>query len=123
MTTPVSDPADAIRPTLLMVGRGEPMDEALRVALDRHGLLVEEGVGDVHNSVRMVAPDVVLLVGDAAKDGGRAALDSLATDPVTSVVPVVVLGPAEKLDSRVTAFRAGAVAVVQRTASDPAGPD
>jgi DNA-binding response OmpR family regulator len=108
---------DVIHPTLLMVGEGEPMDAALRVALDRHGLHVEECVGDVKSAVRTAAPDVVFLVGNAAADGGRAILDVLAIDPVTNVVPVIVLGHAEKLDSRLTAFRAGAVAVVPRTAS------
>lgn len=108
---------DAIRPTLLMVGRGEAMDAALKVALDRHGLRVTESSADPKTAVRSIAPDVVLLVGDAAADGGRAVLDALATDAVTNVVPVIVLGPAEKLDGRLTAFRAGAVAVVPRTAS------
>ena len=108
---------DPIRPTLLMVGHGEAMDAALKVALDRHGLAVTDASGDVKTAVRTIAPDVVLLVGDAAADGGRAILDALATDAVTSVVPVIVLGHAEKLDGRVTAFRAGAVAVVARTAS------
>ncbi|MFO0686853.1 MAG: tetratricopeptide repeat protein [Sandaracinus sp.] len=108
---------DAIRPTLLMVGRGEAMDAALKVALDRHGLRVAESSAEVKTAVRTIAPDVVLLVGDAAADGGRVVLDALATDAVTNVVPVIVLGPAEKLDGRLTAFRAGAVAVVPRTAS------
>jgi DNA-binding response OmpR family regulator len=113
----VTDSSDAIRPTLLMVGRGEAMDAALKVALDRHGLAVLDGKGDIKTSVKSAAPDVVLLVGDAAADGGRAVLDVLATDAVTNVVPVIVLGPAEKLDGRLTAFRAGAVAVVPKTAS------
>ena len=100
-----------------MLGRGEAMDAALKVALDRHGLRVVDGEGDVKAAVRNVAPDVVLLVGDAAADGGRAVFDVLATDAVTNVVPVIVLGAAEKLDGRITAFRAGAVAVVPKTAS------
>lgn len=93
------------------------MDAALKVALDRHGLRVLDATGDVKTAVRTIAPDVVLLVGDAAADGGRVLLDVLATDAVTNVVPVIVLGPAEKLDGRLTAFRAGAVAVVPKTAS------
>ena len=114
---PVTEATDAIRPTLLMVGRGEAMDAALKVALDRHGLHVAESTSDIKTAVRTIAPDVVLLVGDAANDGGRAVLDALAADAVTNVVPVIVLGPAEKLDGRLTAFRAGAVAVVPKTAS------
>ncbi|MDQ3030857.1 MAG: hypothetical protein M3Y87_00435, partial [Myxococcota bacterium] len=107
------------RPTLLMVGHGEPMDAALRAALDRHGLFVEEAsTDDASAAVRMAAPDLVLLVGDAAKDGGRAVLEALATDPATNVVPVALLAEDEgALDKRVLAFRYGAIATVPRSAS------
>ncbi len=113
----MAEVTDEIRPTLLMVGRGEAMDAALKVALDRHGLRVLESAGEVRVAVRTLAPDIVLLVGDAAADGGHVMLELLATDAVTNVVPVIVLGSAEKLDGRLSAFRAGAVAVVAKTAS------
>src|SRR5690606_10587036 len=61
---------DVDRPTLLMVGSGEPMDAALRLALDRHGLFVEAvGLDNLRRSVQLTAPDMVLLLGDAAEQG------------------------------------------------------
>lgn len=106
------------RPTLLMVGRGEPMDAALRVALDRHGLFVEESSArEAANAVRTAAPDLVLLVGDASKDGGRAVLEGLSGDVATSVVPVALLSDEGALDKRLLAFRYGAIAAVPRSAS------
>jgi DNA-binding response OmpR family regulator len=106
------------RPTLLMIGDGEPMDAALRVALDRNGFRVlESPTTSALMSVRKSAPDLVLLVGDAARDGGRALLRSFSRDATASVVPVVVLSGEEGLDTRVMAFRHGAIAAVPRTAS------
>lgn len=105
------------RPTVLLVGRGEPMDAALRLALDRHKLAVEEVPGDVRSAVLTMAPDLVLLVGDAARDGGRKILDQLSGDASVAAIPVAVLGAGGKLDARVAAYRHGAVAVIPRTAS------
>ncbi len=102
-----------------MVGHGEPMDAALRQAFDRHGLFVEEsGAADARLAVRMTEPNLVLLVGDAARDAGRAVLDALCRDPSTKAIPVALLAEDEgTLDQRVLAFRYGAVAAVPRTAS------
>jgi DNA-binding response OmpR family regulator len=107
------------RPTLLMVGHGEPMDAALRQAFDRHGLFVEEsGATDARLAVQMTEPSLVLLVGDAANDAGRTVLDALSRDAATKAVPVALLAEDEgTLDKRVLAFRYGAVAAVPRTAS------
>ncbi len=110
-----SDPGN--RPTVLLVGRGEPMDAALRLALDRHNLAVEEVPGDVRAAVLTMAPDLVLLVGDAARDGGRKILEQLSGDATVSTIPVAVLGAGGKLGARVAAYRHGAVAVIPRTAS------
>jgi DNA-binding response OmpR family regulator len=110
-----SDPGN--RPTVLLVGRGEPMDAALRLALDRHNLSVEEVPGDVRAAVLTMAPDLVLLVGDAARDGGRKILDQLSNDATVSSIPVAVLGAGGMLGARVAAYRHGAVAVIPRTAS------
>src|SRR5687768_5841376 len=77
------------RLTLLMVGRGEPMEAALRVALDRHGMSVEVTPSmQAVEAVMVRAPDLVLLIGDAASEGGVALLRHLAENPVTSVIPV-----------------------------------
>ncbi|HJL17533.1 MAG TPA: hypothetical protein RMH99_17830, partial [Sandaracinaceae bacterium LLY-WYZ-13_1] len=106
------------RPTLLMVGSGDPMDAALRIALDRRGLFVEAvATKDLRQAVHLTAPDLILLLGDAAADGGEAALRTLAEDSSTAAVPVVLLTPDEKLESRMHAFRHGAMAVVSRSAS------
>lgn len=115
---PVPSASDAgNRPTVLLVGRGEPMDAALRLALDRHTLAVEEASGDVRTAVLTAAPDLVLLVGDASRDGGRKILDQLSADATVAAIPVAVLSAGGKLDSRVAAYRHGAVAVIPRTAS------
>jgi len=110
-----SDPGN--RPTVLLVGRGEPMDAALRLALDRHSLAVEEVPGDVRAAVLTMAPDLVLLVGDAARDGGRKILEQLSNDASVSTIPVAVLGAGGMLGTRVAAYRHGAIAVIPRTAS------
>lgn len=101
-----------------MVGRGEPMEAALRVALDRHGMSVE--VTPAMQAVEAVmtrAPDLVLLIGDAANEGSVGLLRHLAENPVTSVVPVALLSNDNALDQRMRAFRSGAVAVIQKSAS------
>ncbi|MBX3269780.1 MAG: tetratricopeptide repeat protein [Sandaracinaceae bacterium] len=106
------------RPTLLMVGSGDPMDAALKVALDRRGLSVEAAtLAELEPAIRTTAPDVLLLVGDAAADGGLLALTLLGDAPGTASVPVVLLAKDERLESRMHAFRHGAVAVVPRGAS------
>lgn len=117
-TTSIRAPRDADRPTLLMVGSGDPMDAALRLALDRHGLFVEAAATDeLRATVQLTAPDLILLLGDAAEQGGVAALSLLASDAASAAVPVVLLAPDAGLESRMHAFRHGAMAVVPRTAS------
>lgn len=117
-SAPSASAASVDRPTLLMVGVGDPMDAALKLALDRRGLFVETvGAEELRRSVHLTAPDLILLVGDAAADGGVAALGVLAEDPSTAAVPVALLAPDDKLESRMHAFRHGAMAVVPRTAS------
>ncbi len=101
-----------------MVGSGDPIDEALKVALDRHGLFVEAvPLEELRGSVQLTAPDLILLLGDAAEDGGVAALTVLGGDASSAAVPVVLLAPDARLESRMYAFRHGAMAVVPRSAS------
>ena len=102
----------------MMVGSGDPMDAALKVALDRRGLSVETAALEtLETSVHVTAPDVLLLVGDAAEDGGLVALTVLGGGASAAAVPVVLLAKDERLESRMHAFRHGAVAVVPRSAS------
>ena len=105
--------------TVMVVGTGERMDAAIREALARRGMSVAACASiAVQRAVRAAAPDLVLLLGDAASDGGRRVLRLLANDPATAIIPVAVLGDeTEGLDDRLSAFRHGAVAVVARTAS------
>lgn len=106
------------RPTVLAIGRGEAMLDAVALALDRHGVQLE--VGDPDNAVQSVfvhAPDMVLLVGDAAVEEGRATLEKLAATVATAVIPVAILSDDAGLDHRMQAARFGAVAVVLRSAS------
>ncbi|MFW6023651.1 MAG: hypothetical protein ACOC9O_02795, partial [Myxococcota bacterium] len=106
------------RSVVLMVGRGEPMELALRVSLDRRGLHVKSAsAGEAMESTAQIAPDLVLLVGDAAKDGGEAVVRNLAENPATAVVPVALLSEDTSLDRRMRAFRSGVVAVIPRGAS------
>src|SRR5688500_6248529 len=105
------------RPTVLLVGDGDPMDAALRAALERHDAVVEAvSVAKAVEACVAVAPDLVLLVGDAAAEGGVRTLALLATHPATSVVPCALVSD-EELEDRIRAFRHGAVAVVRRSAS------
>ncbi|HEY8432313.1 MAG TPA: hypothetical protein VIL20_28265, partial [Sandaracinaceae bacterium] len=106
------------RPTVLLVGSGERMKDALGVALERHHLMVESvGTENAMQAAFAAAPDLLVLIGDAARDGGRAVLARLAESPVTATVPVVLLTDEAGLDRRLSAFKHGVVAVVPRTAS------
>ncbi|HEV8245842.1 MAG TPA: hypothetical protein VGP93_08735, partial [Polyangiaceae bacterium] len=108
----------SIEPTLLLVGADDKFAPALRVALSRHRMYVETAeISDVADTVVVTAPDLVLLAGAAARDGGAAVLEKLASSPATSVVPVAILDDNTALDVRLRAFRHGAVAVIPRSAS------
>ena len=108
----------SVRPTVLVVGDDEPMDEAICAALDRNGLDVERvPTLEAVDATRLAAPDLVLLVGDAARAAGEVVLARLAQNPLTQLVPVALLSDDAALGERLAAFRHGAVAVVPRTAS------
>lgn len=100
-----------------MVGT-DPMGAAIRAAVTRYRLQVETcGLADVSTSVLAAAPDLALLIGDAAASGGQDVLRLLGLNPATSVVPIAILTDDASLDDKLKAFRYGAVAVVQRSAS------
>ncbi len=106
------------KPTVLLVGTGERMKDALGAALERHRLMVESVPADrAVDAAFVAAPDLVVLIGDAAAEGGRVVLAKLAESPVTATVPVVLLTDEAGLDRRLSAFKHGVVAVVPRTAS------
>ena len=109
---------DAIEPTVLLVGAGERFTPAFQAALGRYHVQVETAEpGTVMDAVIVTAPDLVLLMGDAAKDGGSLVLTKLAGLSQNFTVPVVVLNDDEELDQKLSAFRHGATAVLPRSAS------
>ena len=109
---------DAIEPTVLLVGAGERFTPAFQAALGRYRVQVETAeLGTVVDAVIVTAPDLVLLMGEAAKDGGAFVLQKLASLSQNFTVPVVVLNDDEELDQKLSAFRHGATAVLPRSAS------
>ncbi|MES1175344.1 MAG: hypothetical protein ABUL62_13570 [Myxococcales bacterium] len=113
-----AQPAGSIEPTILLVGADSAFEPALRAALARHRVYVETTTADaVSETVIAAAPDLVLLVGPAARDGGSAVLETLMSSPVSSVIPVAILDDNTALDMRLRAFRHGAAAVIAPSAS------
>jgi len=114
---PAPTPA-AIEPTILLVGADTTFEPALRASLARHRVYVETTTAEtVAETVIAAAPDLVLLVGPAARDGGSAVLQTLMSSPVCSVIPVAILDDNTALDMRLRAFRHGAAAVIAPSAS------
>jgi tetratricopeptide (TPR) repeat protein/DNA-binding NarL/FixJ family response regulator len=102
----------------LLVGAGEKFTPAFQAALARHRVFVEVANPDaVLEAVVTTAPDLVLLMGEAARDCGTDLLAKLAGLPRNFSVPVVILEDATELDSKLRAFRSGATAIIPRSAS------
>lgn len=109
---------DGVEPTVLLVGAGERFTPAFQAALARHHVQVE--IAELHavvDAVIVTAPDLVLLMGEAAKDGGAPVLQKLAGLSQNFTVPVVVLSDDAELEDKLRAFRHGAAAVLPRSAS------
>jgi DNA-binding response OmpR family regulator len=105
------------RPTILMVGQGEPMQTELGEALRRHGISVAGcATAELEQAVRVYAPDLVVLVGDAAVRGGASVIRRMASNRGTDVLPVAVVSNDAVLKPGGQGFRSGAVAVVPRGA-------
>jgi DNA-binding response OmpR family regulator/tetratricopeptide (TPR) repeat protein len=103
---------------VLLVGADKSFHTAIASALAQHGVYVETAPAHgVVDAVVAAAPDLVLLVGDAAIDGGSSVLAHLHTSPQSSVAPVAILADDTALDERLRAFRHGAAAVIPRSAS------
>jgi tetratricopeptide (TPR) repeat protein/DNA-binding response OmpR family regulator len=110
--------SDGLDPTVLLVGAGEKFTPAFQAALARHRVFVEVANPDaVLEAVVTAAPDLVLLMGEAALDCGSDLLTKLAALPQNFSVPVVILEDATELDSKLRAFRSGATAIIPRSAS------
>ena len=105
------------RPTVLMVGQGEPMQTALGEALRRHGTSVAGcATAELEQAVRAYAPDLVVLIGDAAVRGGASVVRRMAANRATDVLPIAVVSNDAMLKHEGQDFRTGAVAVVSRGA-------
>jgi CheY-like chemotaxis protein/Flp pilus assembly protein TadD len=105
------------RPTVLMVGQGEPMQTALGEALRRHGISVAGcATAELEQAVRVYAPDLVVLIGDAAVRGGATVVRRMAANRATDVLPVAVVSNDAVLKHEGQDFRTGAVAIVPRGA-------
>ncbi|HEX9621532.1 MAG TPA: tetratricopeptide repeat protein [Polyangiaceae bacterium] len=103
---------------MLVVGADTTFQPALKAALARHRVFVETAEIDaVVDAVVAAAPDVILLMGAAARDCGSEVLDRLVSLPQSSVVPIVILSDDTELDAKLRAFRHGAAAVIPRSAS------
>lgn len=105
-------------PSILLVGEGHPMQEALGIALGRHHLESESSsVSTVLSAVVAATPKLVLILGDAAQGSGTAVLGALRSAELDDVVPIVVLLDDTSLAARLEAIRQGAAAVIARSAS------
>ena len=111
-------PRATLDPSILVVGADDVFLSALKLALARHRVHVESSSLDqAIETVVVAAPDLILLANEAARDAGHGLLEKLTSSPVSSVIPVVILGGDSALDARLRAFRHGATAVIPRTAS------
>ncbi len=103
------------RPTVLMVGQGEPIQGPLGEALRRHAISVACcATGELHGAVRAYAPDLVLLIGDAAVRGGASVIRSMAGSRATDVLPIAIVSSDAVQKGQLSHFRTGAVAVIAR---------
>jgi DNA-binding response OmpR family regulator len=101
-----------------MIGGGHAIQTALAEALTRHGMDLETAPVDTAvDSAVAAAPDLILLVGDAARDAGGRILERLSQSPLSRTVPVAILADDPSLGRHLEAFRHGAAAVIRRSAS------
>jgi len=114
----VADGQSGVAPkAVLLAGSGERLTEALVEALERRRVSVDTtDASALVGQAYVLAPDLVVLLGDAAADGGKRAAAELAAKRATASIPVVVVRDGA-LGERLDAFRHGVVAVVQRSAS------
>jgi PleD family two-component response regulator len=106
MNKPAPPPAPGIEPAVLLVGADEKFKPAFQASLARHRVFVETAeIDQVVDAVVAAAPDLVLLMGIAAKDCGSEILAKLSGLPESSVVPVVILDDDTELDAKLRAFR------------------
>src|SRR5688500_1605965 len=82
---PTPPPGPGIEPAVLLVGADEKFKPAFQAALARHRVFVEIAeIDQVVDAVVAAAPDLVLLMGVAAKDCGSEILTKLSGLPESS---------------------------------------
>ncbi len=116
----MSEPEDTtIAQAILLAGDGERLAPALLKALGRRGIAVDRCArAEAAQRAYVTAPDMVVLVGDAARDLGRDTVSALAAQRATSSIPVaVVVADPGALAERLDAFKHGVVSLIERTAS------
>ncbi len=103
---------------MLFVGADQGFGKAVANALVRHGMFLElaEPEKAVETAV-VAAPDLIVLTGVAAAEGGSKLLGELAARPETSSIPVALVQDDTSLDLRLRAFRSGAAAILPKKAS------
>ena len=117
LPTRTAEPArSTLDPSVLVVGADDLFLPALKLALARHKVHVESAaLEQAIETVVVAAPDLILLAGEAARATGHGLLEKLTSSPVSSVIPVVILGDDSALGARLHAFRHGATAVIPRS--------
>src|SRR5688572_9225621 len=104
---------DDAEPSVLLVGADRAVLSELAVALTDQGIYVEVTPGKaVLDAIVAATPKLIVLVGDAARDGGKSMLRKLQATDLGASVPVVVLVDEPTVENRLRAFRSGALAVV-----------
>ncbi len=108
------EPRDLL--TVLLVSDGEPEADALKRRLRLLGLGVDESAAaDTARTAFITAPDLVVIAGHAAADGGLAILEAMGAHHATQVTPVVVIGRGDgSPHAGRAALRHGVVAIVDR---------
>ncbi|MBX3275869.1 MAG: hypothetical protein KF729_36765 [Sandaracinaceae bacterium] len=100
-------------PTVLLAVAGEPLAKSLASRVRMLGVHLEEvGADELVQTAFVTAPDLIVLGGEAAKDGGHAVLERLGEHHATSMLPVVVVGAGSSASNARAALRHGVVAIV-----------
>ncbi len=103
-------------PTLLLIGRGDPITSALEPALVRHNVVVEKcEVKDAATVALTAAPDLIVLLGDAVTNHASV-VSKLGASSMTSGLPTALVAGEVSLEVQLQALRAG-LAIVPRLAS------
>jgi histone H1/5 len=98
--------------TLLIVGQGALVDGLAR-QLSSEGIeLVRASRDQVTELARVSAPDLILLAGESAADGGSHVLERLVTSGLAAAQPVLVIGGRAVLALEAVALRSTVAALV-----------